>query len=67
MAILDNIRNSTPYRVYVKGSPESPLSSRGSVLAGIILRVMMLNFEKIYFWPKIYGNLLDDQWPFWII
>ena len=32
---------------------------------GIILRVEILNFEKIDLWPKIYLNPVEGQWPFW--
>ena len=43
MDILEQIRNSTTYRLYANGSSEDPLSNRGSWIAGIIFRV-----EKIF-------------------
>ena len=44
--------NKTTYhdsicRLYANGSPEGPLSNRGSGRAELILRVNVLNFEKI--------------------
>ena len=64
VAILELIRNSTPQNLYVNGSPDGPLSNRGSAITGIILRVEILNFVKFKFWPKTYENFLEDQRPF---
>ena len=63
VAIWQHIRNSTPYRLYANGSSDDPLSNCGSGIAEIILWVEILNFKKIVFWAKIYGNSLD-QWLF---
>ena len=52
MAILEHIRNSIPYRLYINGSLKGTLSNRGSGIAGIISRFETLNFEKINFWLK---------------
>ena len=60
MGTWKHIRNSTPYRLYANGNPEGPLSNRGSGISGIILRVEILNLERIDFWPKIYENFLVD-------
>ena len=37
MAIWQQIRNSTPYRLYANDSPEGPFSNGGSGIPGIIL------------------------------
>ena len=63
---LEYIRNTTAYRLYANGSPKDALSNRSSGIAGIILKVKILNImKKIDFCPKIYKNSLEDQWPFW--
>ena len=63
MAIWEHIRNSTPYTLYANGCPESTISKLEEGIAVLILRVEILNFEKIVFWPKIYEYSLQDQWP----
>ena len=50
MAIFELIRNSTPYRLQANGSSEGPFSKCGSGITEIILRVVILNFQKIDFW-----------------
>ena len=62
MTILEPIRNTTPYRLYANGSSEARLSKRYSGIAGIILRVEIVNCEKTDFCTKIYENSLEDQW-----
>ena len=61
VAILEHIRNSTRYKLYIDGSSESPLSNRGNGIAELILTVKILNFEKIDFCAKIYENCLEEQ------
>ena len=46
--------------MYANDSPASSLSSRGSEKDGLIMRVEILNLEKIDFWPEIYANSLED-------
>ena len=59
MAILENIRNDTPYILYADGSPEGPFSNRGSAIAGIILRFEISNLKKkSIFGQKLYENSL---------
>ena len=64
MAILEHVKHSTPYRLFANGSTESALLHSGSRLAALVWRVEIFNFEKIDFWPKIFGNSLEDRWPF---
>ena len=64
MAIVEHIRNSTPNRLHANGSPEGTLLNRDSGIAGVILRVKILNLEKIDFWPKIHENSVENQWSF---
>ena len=51
MAILEQIKNSTPYRLYANGELNTT-SNRGSGIAELVLRVEIFNFKKIFFWPK---------------
>ena len=64
MAILEHIRKSTPLKLYANGNPDRLLSNHGSGIVKQTLRVEILNFEKIDFWPKMYENPVEDQWPF---
>ena len=44
---MENMVNRAPYSLYANGSSEGPFLNRGSGIVGIILRVEILNFEKI--------------------
>ena len=56
----DTTYNNATYKQYANGSPEESLSKRGYGIAELILRVEILKFEKIDFWPKIYESSLED-------
>ena len=60
IAIWEHVTNSTLYKLYANDSPESALSYHGKGIAVLILRIEILNFEKIDFWLKIYENSVED-------
>ena len=64
VAICEHIRNSTANGLYANGGSKVPLSIRGSGIAILILRIEILNFEKIIFWPRIYEDSFGDHWQF---
>ena len=59
VAILKNVRQSTTTRLHASGTPESHLSNRSSGIAGIILKVEILKFEKNRFLAK---NICKFSW-----
>ena len=48
------------YGLYANDSPEGCLSNGGSEIAELILRVEVINFEKVDFCSKMYENSLED-------